>query len=101
MLGGNEDPDYFHYEKQPNGILNGALDPTDVDMDQQQQQQAQYTSIDRNLLMQDEEGRVLLEEFGAMNKDYRGFIEHQRKQHEQLVREQKDFMALINRIKTN
>lgn len=66
---GTEDPGYFHYEKQ------------DAEMEQEPQFNYQV-SIDRNLLMQDEEGKVLLEEFGSMNKEYRGFIEHQRKQHE-------------------
>ena len=36
-----------------------------------------------------------------MSKEYRAFIEQQRKMHEQIVREQKDFVTLVNRVKTN
>jgi hypothetical protein len=35
-----------------------------------------------------------------MHKEKRQFVEHERKQHEQFVREQKDFTALLNKVKS-
>ena len=34
-----------------------------------------------------------------LHKEKRAFVDHQRKMHEQLMREHKDFMALTSRIK--
>jgi hypothetical protein len=51
-------------------------------------------------LSTDEEGRALLDQQKLMHKDKRQFVEYQRKLHEQFVREQKEFTALLNKVKS-
>ena len=42
-----------------------------------------------------------MEQLRTINKEYKDLIDTQRKMHEQAVRESKDLMGLINKIKTN
>ncbi len=51
--------------------------------------------LDTELLRTDEEGRALL----SRSNDKRAYIEQQRRQHEMCMREQKDLMGLLNRVK--
>lgn len=51
--------------------------------------------------MSDSDGQALLEQQKLMHREKRVFVEHQRKLHEASMREHKEFMTLVNKIKTN
>ncbi|CDW76744.1 UNKNOWN [Stylonychia lemnae] len=62
---------------------------------------SQTFKIDFKVLGQDEEGQLLLNQFKAIQNEQKSVVDAKRKQHEQMVREQKEFITLMSRIKTN
>ena len=43
----------------------------------------------------------MLEQQRQMHKEKRAFVDHQRRLHEQFIREHKDFLGFVNKVKTN
>ena len=78
---------------------DGAEQQEVINEDIEMQAVNEAIAIDTALLAGDEEGRALLEEQRQLHKEKRVFIDHQRKQHEQLMREHKEFQSLTNKIK--
>lgn len=78
---GTSDAEYFQYEQDNMGDM--------------------HVPIDSKLLMSDSDGQALLEQQKLMHREKRVFVEHQRKLHEASMREHKEFMTLVNKIKTN
>ena len=57
--------------------------------------------MDCRMLEQDEEGKELMRELESVQCEHKRFIDTERKRHEQMVREHKEFITLMNKIKTN
>eukprot|EP00347_Sterkiella_histriomuscorum_P023110 403335906 len=83
------------------GVDDQAMQEAYIEDDQKRQAQNSALKIDFKTLVQDEEGLALVDQMKSLQQEHKQVIENKRKQHEHMVREQKELMTLINRIKTN